>query len=204
MTRRIVALIFAGAVLSSCQIQDASTHAVAGFESFRIGEQQQSVATPIPLPFDNMFPNRWNSSNNGSPYEPCVAFSDRELERFEIDPDSLEDAALVDGQGTRGCNWLMPDRFSFGQVVTNSQSLDEYKNGTSEYEWMSELEIQGRTVGQFTLSIEDSGTCSTYVQSGAAGVVTNVVTSKADAGRAMDACTVVQDFTRAYIDKIPE
>lgn len=184
-------------------MQDASTDAVAGSGSSGIDKQQQNAATPIPLPFENIFPNRWNSSNNGSPYEPCVAFSDRELERFEIDPDSLEDAAQVDGQGTRGCNWLMPDKFSLGQVVTNSGSLDEYKKGTSDYEWMPDIEFQGRTVAQFALNFEDSGTCSTYVQSGAAGVITNVVTSKTDAGRAMDACTVVQDFTRAYIDKIP-
>jgi hypothetical protein len=115
----------------------------------------------------------------------------------------MEDAALVDGQGIRGCRWFMPRRFGIGQVVTNSASLEVYKRGTPELDWKSDLMIDGRRVGLFGLN-DDDQTCSTYVQSYSAGVVTNIVTSTTTEGRAIDSCKLVEDFTRAYIDKIPE
>jgi hypothetical protein len=132
-----------------------------------------------------------------------VSFSDAELRRFGIDPAVSEDAALVDGQGTRGCNWIMRGEFGLGQVVTNSTSLAEYKRGTPEYDWKPDLLVEGRTVGVFALAFENSGACSTYVQSYLAGVVTNIVSFEPRDGRSGDACKLVEDFTRAYIDKIP-
>lgn len=200
--KRLLALVSAGFFLTACQVPDSSTQAVPGTSD--ISAAAEVTATPIPLPIDNRFPNRWNDSNNGSTYEPCIAFSANELRAFGIDPESLEDAALVDGQGTRGCNWFTRDAFGFGQVVTNSRSLEDYKKGTPEYDWRPDLEFGGRLVGLFSPKFEDSGICSTYVQSGRAAVVTNVVASKSKQGRTLDPCRQVQDFTSAYIDKIPE
>lgn len=189
-------------VLLSCHVKDESTRAVPIGQSGSSTEQP-TTETPLPLPFENRFPNRWNGSNNGSPYEPCVAFSNDELARFQVDPASIEDAALVDRQGTRGCNWIMQSRFGIGQVVTNSESLASYRRGTAEYDWRPEFEAAGRVVGLFALAFDDSGACSTYVQSLAAGVVTNVVVFDSGDGRTAQACKLVEDFTRAYIDKIP-
>lgn len=189
-------------VLLSCHVKDESTRAVPISHSGSSTEQT-TTETPLPLPFENRFPNRRNGSNNGSLYEPCIAFSADELARFQVDPTSIEDAALVDRQGTRGCNWIMQSRFGIGQVVTNSESLASYKRGTSEYDWRPEFEVAGRVVGLFALAFDDSGSCSTYVQSFAAGVVTNVVVFDSGDGRTAHACKLAEDFTRAYIDKIP-
>lgn len=187
----------------ACQTEDSSTQAVSGV-SGTTKSALETAATTSPLPFDNPFPDRLNPSNDGSRYEPCVAFTEDELARFEIDYEVIEDAAIVNGQGIRGCRWLMIDRFSLGQVVTNSTSLDVYRRGTSELDWKPDLDMAGRKVGVFGLNDHD-GTCSTYVQSGAAGVVTNVLISSEPAARAsLDSCEIAIDFTRAYIDKIPE
>jgi hypothetical protein len=158
----------------------------------------------VPLPFDNPFPNRWNSSNNGTNYEPCIAFSDSELSAFGIDSAAIEDIAQVDGQGTRGCHWFMPRKFGFGQVVTNSPSLSEYRNALSELDWKPDIVIEGRIVGVFDLK-DDAGSCSTYVQSNVAAVITSItVSTSPDARLEYDACELVFAIVRAYIDKIPE
>lgn len=184
----------------ACQVHDNTVQAVPGLR-METGSAATS-GTPVPLPFDSQFDNRWNEANDGSPYEPCVAFTESELERFNIDSRLVEDAALVDGQGVRGCRWFMRDKFAIGQVVTDSASLPSYRRATPELDWKADLRIDGREVGLFGLN-DDNETCSTYVQSYDAAVVTNVVTSTSDEGQKIDPCKLVQDFTRAYIDKIP-
>ncbi|WP_081729905.1 DUF3558 family protein [Williamsia sp. D3] len=210
MRRRLLASI-ALVLLAGCSLDDKTTDAVAASEvlSSDVASTKsptvttESVGTPIPLPFENPFPDRWNDSNNGSPYEPCVSFSGEELERFQIDPTVIEDAAIVNGQGIRGCSWFMPKRFSLSNLVTNSRSLSEYRAGTVENVWKPNIDINGRIVGLFEANHERSRACSTYVQSFSAAVITNVVTSTSDEGQKIDACKLVEDFTRAYIDKIP-
>lgn len=189
--------------VTACNVDHGGTLAVPVKGTASQAAPGPISATPVPLPFDNPFPNRWNDANNGSPYEPCIAFADSELVRFGIVPSTIEDAAIVDGQGVRGCNWTMKNNFSISHLVTNSRSLDVYRAGTSENIWKPSFEVGGRPVGVFALNFGQSRECSTYVQSFSAAVVTNVVTSTSDEGQKIDACKLVEDFTRAYIDKIP-
>lgn len=202
MVRRLLAAFAMILLLSSCEMVDRQTVAVpvAGPASL---ETVQPTARSVALPFENRFPNRWNSSNDGSPYEPCVAFSGSELLRFKIDPDVIEDAALVDGQGIRGCSWTMPETFSFSNLVTNSRSLDVYRAGTTENNWLPDIGIGEHNVGVFALNLGRSHGCSTYVQSYSAGVIFSIVTSTSNEGQKIHACKLVEDVTRAYIDKIP-
>ncbi|PYE14692.1 uncharacterized protein DUF3558 [Williamsia limnetica] len=186
----------------ACQTANTNTKAVPA-PGYSQAQASSTLGTPIPLPFENRFPNRWNDSNNGTPFEPCVAYTDRELKRFDVDPSVVEDVAQVDGQGTRGCRWFMRDEFDLGQVVTNASSLSEYRTASPELRWLPDLVVDGRIVGSFVIDDGTDSTCSTYVQSFGAGVVTNVVASSSQKGRAMNACALVEDFTRAYIEKIP-
>lgn len=188
--------------LAGCSVEDGQTTAVSA-DIAATTQAEISTGRPVPLPFENLFPNRWNAANDGSPFEPCIAYSDVELARFEIDPSEIKDAAIVDGQGIRGCSWLMEDRFSLSSLVTNSSSLEVYRRGTSENDWQPNLEIDGRTVGLFSLVHGTSEECSTYVQSYSAAVVVNVVPSTSSEGKSIDTCKLAVDFTRAYIDKIP-
>jgi hypothetical protein len=198
--RRVIFLAAVCLLIAGCEVEGTATQAVPEQSSSNV----KSNTSTHPLPFENLFPNRWNSSNDGTPYEPCTSFSRDELARFEIDPTVIEDAAIVDGQGIRGCRWLMRGRFSLGQVVTNSSSIEVYKVGTPELAWKQNLEVDGRTIGVFGLNDHDA-TCSTYVQSQSAAVVTNVlISSEPEARATIDACKLVEEFTRAYIDKIPE
>jgi Protein of unknown function (DUF3558) len=200
--RKLAALGMLVMSVSACHVQDGSTEARPQTTPSTIVDRATGV--PIPLPFENRFPNRWNPANDGTSFEPCVAYSDAELMRFDIDPSQREDVALVDGQGTRGCNWHMPGTFSLGQVVTNSTSLDTYREGVTEVDWKQDLDVNGRRVGVFTIDYGASVLCATYVQSFGAGVVTNVVTDVSPGVKEVDACALVEEFSRAYIDKIPQ
>ncbi|PXW30027.1 UNVERIFIED_CONTAM: uncharacterized protein DUF3558 [Williamsia faeni] len=187
-------------LVAACSVQAENTEALPG-----PAELQTQIPRPsISLPFDNPFPDRTNQSNDGSVFEPCIAYDDSELIRFDIDPKLIEDVAIVNGQGIRGCKWVMPERFSLSVAVTNSNSLEEYRSGAIEYNWMTDLELGERTVGYFELDHGFSKACLTYVQSANAGVVTKVVTYEDDNGPVGGACELVANFTRAYIDKIPE
>ncbi|HEY9312191.1 DUF3558 family protein [Williamsia sp.] len=201
--RNIIVLVLILVAVSGCQNGDTTTKAVP-ITANPPGESSIVSGTPVPLPFDNRFPNRWNPANDGTSFEPCVAYSDEELTAFGIDPAQIEDVAQVDGQGTRGCSWKMPDGFSLSQVVTNSESLDVYRQGVSEVDWRSDLLVGDRRVGSFGIQYESSELCSTYVQSFKAGVVTNVMVFDSAEGKAAEPCEFVDSFTRAYIDKIPE
>lgn len=206
MLRRLVlaVAILSTILLSACAVGDVSTVAVPAASKPTPIVPLSDLASPVPLPFENPFPDRWNSANNGSKFEPCIAFSDFELNRFGINPAEIEDAAIVNGQGIRGCSWSMKDWFSLSNLVTNSSSLGVYKKGLIEYTWHADLYIQGRVVGLFSIEHGGSVDCSTYVQSSSAAVVTNVVPSTSERGRTVDTCKLAIDFTRAYIDKIPE
>lgn len=97
----------------------------------------------------------------------------------------------------------MPNKFGLGQVVTNSNSLAEYRRATDEVEWMPDLHLANEKVGYFTLRYQHSTMCATYVQSFEAGVITQITSAPLPGPPNVDACKLVEDFTRAYIDKIP-
>ena len=194
---------FALLLLAGCEVADSGTRAVPDSAATPSSSSAPASETAEPLPFENQFPDRRNPANDGTEYEPCTAFSHVELAKFGVDPAVVEDIAQVNGQGTRGCYWFMPNAFALGQLVTNSNSLVEYKSALKVLEWKPDITIGGRAVGIFDLK-DDTGSCSTYVQSHAAAVITEVSVSTSPSARsAIDPCKLVEDFTRAYIDKIP-
>lgn len=123
------------------------------------------------LPFTTDFKDRWNRANSASEYEPCTSISGATLVSLGLDPESVEDTAVVDGQTARGCAWYslppLGTALYISQAVGNSPSISAYKK---KYEgltrWRQDLLIDGRTVG---VEEDGLGGCMTYVQSGAAG-----------------------------------
>ncbi|GAA3689784.1 hypothetical protein GCM10022238_03190 [Gordonia hankookensis] len=157
------------------------------------------------LPFHNNFPDRWNSANSGTEYEPCNA-DEESLIRVGIDPRKIEDAATVNGQTLRGCNWHYSppasEYLSAYQIVGNSESLAWYKvQNRVGSNWLPDITISGRTVG---IASDKSGGCITYVQSGTAGVVTGAGYGLLPSLPQKEICGHAIDLTRATIDKIPK
>ena len=203
---RLTAVTVFYLTISACSVSGEGAQPGLGSptsQSLPSASTSTSTSVEVSLPFHNPFPNRWNSSNDGTTFEPCVAFSEKELLRFGVDPAVIEDAALVDGQGVRGCEWFMPRSFSLNVVVTNSTSLDDYKSGRGELLWKPDLVVDDRVVGIAQLNSDDH-VCMTYIQSSAAIVATSVViTGGVEALRNYDPCQLVIDFTKSYLDRIP-
>ena len=162
------------------------------------------------MPFTTKFFQRWNPGNNGTDYEPCTALSAEEISSLGLDPNTVSDAANVDGQTARGCTWLAKPPIGhdlyFNQTVGNSKSLEPYKYkykykyrnlGT----WRPDVYIKGRQVG---IEEDGFGGCTTYVQSGKAGVITSTTSSGEREQTLEERCNWVISFTEATIDKMPK
>lgn len=157
-----------------------------------------------PLPFQTTFPNRWNSGNDGTPYEPCTAASPTLLRALDLDPTSVQDAASADFQTARGCGWRAQSssRATIDQFVGNQPRLKIYKEQqTATKNWQPDIAISGRTVA--VANDPTSPMCDTFVESANALVITSAAVY--DAGTSLpQICDKAIAFTRATIDQMPE
>lgn len=156
------------------------------------------------LPFTTRFPNRWSANNDGTRYEPCTAVTNSELLSFELDPNSVRDVAAADHQTARGCRWsYQADRLtSLAQYLGNLEGsgatdLASYKHVNSNWHWLADESIDGRTAAIETIGRDE---CSTYLVSGRAVVVTAVALRNSESGVV---CERALAFTRATIARIP-
>lgn len=157
------------------------------------------------LPFETEFSERWNQSNDGTPYEPCTAPSTEQLLALRLDPDSAADAATVNGQTLRGCHWgyrpPIDSGWSLAQSVGDYESIADYSRTRSPGEARPIIGIDERDVGVF---VSESGGCWTYVQSRRSGVITLSVYVGLPEPPTSLTCQRAIDFTRAAINKIPK
>ncbi|MGV9827882.1 DUF3558 family protein [Gordonia sp. NPDC003429] len=152
------------------------------------------------LPFDTAFPDRWNTGNDGTTYEPCTAATDSILNSADLDPSTARDAAAANNQTIRGCEWRYIGNNSglLSQYVANAQALSEYKPRQSGIiEWFPDESVAGRQVAVGTLGGSDE--CTAIVVSGRAHVATSVTIPFSPPPLA-DICAKAVDFTRATID----
>ncbi|NDZ93274.1 DUF3558 domain-containing protein [Streptomyces sp. SID6673] len=206
LTGRISAIAMACVVLTSCS--NSVTGLPAG-ETINTSSDskspRQTDENGVQLPFDNTFSDRWNSSNDGTSYEPCTV-DKRKLTGIGIDASSVRDAAIVDGQSLRGCRWkYLPPKTTFQdiyQAVVNSESLEWYKIHNSIGNiWLPDRVVDGRSVGTAS---DKSGGCIAYLQSGAAAVITGASYNLTPSLPVPEICGYVIDMVTATIDKIPK
>ncbi|SIS16573.1 DUF3558 family protein [Williamsia sterculiae] len=187
--------------LTSCEANHSpiTEHATSSTLIPQTKIQTFTTATPVPLPFATTKTKRWNSANNGTPYEPCNALTPASLLASKILPETIQDAASVDGQTIRGCMW---DRTStgagFSQVVVNSASLTAYKHNEPD-NFLADIEQNGRTIGVATSATQ----CFTYVQSYRSGVITAFYMGSVNPESYEELCQNAIRFTRANLQRIP-
>lgn len=165
---------------------------------------RQTDASGKPLPFETTLAKRWNSSNDGTPYEPCTAVDQTVAGEVGIDLSSTIDAAVVSGQTLRGCSWKYAGEEIGGwgadQVVADFESLESYKKDNKLFNWRPDITLNGRTVG--VTSMNDTN-CFTYVQSYQSGVTTAASYRTLPAPTLDEVCERAIELTKATIDKIP-
>lgn len=165
---------------------------------------RQTDSSGRPLPFLTEFPQRWNSGNDGTDYEPCTAATSAELSSTGLVPGTARDAASADFQTARGCTWDFannPGAF-LTQSVGNSPSLADYRrrhSGVTTFD--TELVVSGRTalVGHK----QDGRVCATYLSSERAVIVTSASFYDSETPLS-EICDRAIAFTRATIDQMPE
>ncbi|MGV9827886.1 DUF3558 domain-containing protein [Gordonia sp. NPDC003429] len=165
---------------------------------------RQTDAEGRRLPFVTEFPDRWNTGNDGTDYEPCTAVTLPVLVAAGLNPATTKDAALANYQTLRGCRWNYANSSlkTLSQIVANSEPLDEYKERQSIiFRWFSDTSINGRrvAVGAF----QEPNRCMAIVDTGRSHVST-MVSISIDPPPVADICAKAVDFTRATIDQIPE
>lgn len=167
------------------------------------GIPRQTDAQGKRLPFETQFKDRWSRANDGTSYEPCTALNAEQLRRAGVDPLSVEDAATVNGQTLRGCHWKAIDnqRFTIQQFVGNSESLAAEKRKNRVDDWQPDQEIDGRTVG---VSGSGETACTVYLQSGGAGVNTQVVYAGWPPQPMSILCDRALSFMKATIHLVPQ
>ncbi|MGC4934045.1 DUF3558 family protein [Gordonia sp. DT30] len=207
-TKELVVIVFAAtlvAAVSSCsrpadpspQMRSSPSHQSAVAATIR-----QTDSEGRHLPFTTKFPDRWNSSNDGTTYEPCTAVTTAILQEFALDPSSVKDTAIANHQTARGCNWTFADnRFGrLSQFLGNGPTLNEYKVSKAPIiRWLPNIQIASRTIA---VGARDEDNCSTYLKSGSAVIVTSA--SIAINPPPIDQlCATAIAFTEATIDKMP-
>lgn len=170
----------------------------------RNSTRENTARTEMSAPTSDVakFPNRRNRGNDGTSYEPCVSLTKEAADELGIDPMSVRDAALVDGQTARGCDWSYRDSrwWLASQIVGNSPSLTAYKQAQQTYRWRDDVIIGDRTTA---VSEVDQTTCATHIQSGTAGITTLVQYAFTNGPTIDEICERAIAFTKATIDKMP-
>ncbi|MCF3936947.1 DUF3558 family protein [Gordonia tangerina] len=179
------------------------TRNVASSTSTASGIRQTDAAGQS-LPFENQFEKRWNSSNDGTAYEPCTAVDQAVADRVGLDQSSTADAAAVSGQTLRGCKWHYAGEGMEGwyadQIVADSESLAAYKKLNRSFTWREDIVVSDRNVG---VGAVNQTSCFTYVQAEGSGVVTGAAYHSLPAPTLDEVCRRAIDLTRATIDKVP-
>lgn len=120
---------------------------VAGCAIAVDGQALPSSTSAKPLPFTPSIAERTNDRNDGTTFEPCVAYSAGEIEQLGSVYRSVSDAGFSDSPNFRGCNWDTPGNSGqLGQIVGNESSLANYKAKQSNRPWQPDRQIGGRTV----------------------------------------------------------
>lgn len=156
------------------------------------------------LPFTTVFPDRWSTNNDGTPYEPCTTVTKQVLRQFNLDPQSVNDAAVANHQTIRGCEWNFDDNTdnSLSQTVADGESLPWYRNKNRDsFTFLPDIFIDGRRILRFRIT--NAGfECTTAVQSGGSQVLTAAFIFK-NTPPVDQLCEIPVNFLRATIDRIP-
>ncbi|GIZ98514.1 MULTISPECIES: DUF3558 family protein [Tsukamurella] len=111
------------------------------------GDPVPAIDVSASLPFKPTIVERVNGRNDGTSFEPCVAYSATELSALGINGASVSDAGFSESPNYRGCHWTSQDAATqYSQIVGDEASLETYKRKHSYRQWRPDRVASGRTV----------------------------------------------------------
>ncbi|SKY22315.1 Protein of uncharacterised function (DUF3558) [Mycobacteroides abscessus subsp. bolletii] len=177
------------AITSGDATKASSTGSVAGSSSTTA---TNTLPGPHPPPTDN---------NNGTTFDPCLAHSAEELERWGVNPGSVEDKGVGDSV-LRGCIWT-GNGWVVQQVVIN-QLIGDYFNSPS-FPGAQAIMVGGLNGAQFRKPVDDMTICYIELPSEQASVGTIVSVRDYKAKQMIpDACTKALEIASDTAKKLPK
>lgn len=142
-----------------------------------------------------------NDNNNGTSFDPCLAYTAAELKSWGVTPGSVEDIGVKDTV-QRGCAWV-GNGWEFQQLVTN-QLIDTYFNSPS-FPGAQAITVDGLTAAQYRKPVDDMTICYIDLPSQQASVGTIVSIRDYKAKQMIpDACTKALEIASATAKKLPK
>ncbi|SPX80330.1 DUF3558 domain-containing protein [Mycobacteroides abscessus] len=199
MRRSVLVLAVCAAVgLSGCSTSTiTSIDATKASSTGSVAGSSSTVATntlqaPHPQP---------NTNNNGTSFDPCLAYTAGELKSWGVAPGSVEDKGLKDTI-QRGCLWK-GDGWVLQQLVVNRQ-LDEYLD-QELFPGAEAITVGGLNAVKFRSPPEDMTGCYVEIPSQKATVGTIVSVRDSKAKQAIpDACTKAVAIAEDTAKKLPK
>lgn len=142
-----------------------------------------------------------NQNNNGTTFDPCLAYTAAELKAWGIDPTTVNDVA-VDDTLQRGCTWKGAG-WVLQQLITN-RSISEYLD-PANYPDAKPLTIAGLQASQHRLGQAGTTFCSVQIPSQKAVIATLVSIRDTKAEKEIpDACTKAIQIATDTAEKLPK
>lgn len=198
MCRSVLVLAVCAAVgLSGCSTSTiTSIDATKASSTGSVAGSSSTVATntlqaPHPQP----------NTNNGTSFDPCLAYTADELKSWGVAPGSVEDKGVKDTI-QRGCLWK-GDGWVLQQLVVNRQ-IDEYLD-QELFPGAEAITVGGLSAVKFRSPPEDMTGCYVEIPSQKATVGTIVSVRDPKAKQAIpDACTKAVAIAEDTAKKLPK
>ncbi|TDZ78782.1 hypothetical protein DE4585_04619 [Mycobacteroides salmoniphilum] len=194
---RLVLLTAAALALAGCgdTISGDAKTATAHSSSWTSGATSASPPTGNAVPAPHQTPN---ANTDGTTFDPCLAYSVAELNKWGLDPATVKG---VDDGLQRGCIW--DGKGWYVQQLVINRSISEYLD-TDNYPDAQPLTIAGLQGSQHRLSQPGTGFCSVQIPSQRAVVATLVNVDAGAATRIPDACTKAIEIATDTAAKLPK
>ncbi|TDZ96055.1 DUF3558 family protein [Mycobacteroides salmoniphilum] len=142
-----------------------------------------------------------NDNNNGTSFDPCLAYTADELKSWGVAPGSVIDQAATDTV-QRGCKWA-GNGWELQQLVIN-QPIERYFNNPS-FPGAQAITVGGLTAAQYRKPVDDMTVCYIDLPSQRASVGTIVGVNTLQAQRQIpDACTKALEIASVTAKKLPK
>lgn len=195
MARKLALAIALTVLLGGCTV------AVPGEPTATSGPRTSAEA----LPFTPKIKGRTNERTDETSFEPCIAYTDADLQALDINPRSMHDAAQVDFPNYRGCRWrangYTPSAggVEYSQIVGRELTLDEYKMQMKGLPWQSDRVAHGRPIA---VAIESDYCVANFASE--ESIVTTIVASNTPSPGNTVECDKAVAFASLAITKAPK
>ncbi|WJR34195.1 DUF3558 family protein [Mycobacteroides immunogenum] len=194
----VVAACVAAVGLSGCSTSTIRPiDATTASSTSPVSESSSATATNT-LPGQHPPPT---GNNNGTSFDPCLAYTAAELKSWGAAPGSVEDQGIGDSV-LRGCKWT-GDGWVVQQLVVN-QLIGDYFNSPS-FPGAQAITVDGLTAAQYRKPVDDMTICYIALPSEKASVGTIVSVRDRKAKQLIpDACTKALEIASDTAKKLPK